>query len=75
MTSECVSLIAYIQGYGFADHKDYPVRAHYAALGKLGACACHRKSFGPVREVLGLPPLPPWPEITDPDRTSAVASR
>jgi ribonuclease HII len=48
-------------GYGFANHKGYPVRAHYAALSRLGACAAHRRSFGPVREVLGLPPLPPWP--------------
>lgn len=38
-----------------------PVRAHYAALSRLGACAAHRRSFGPVRKVLGLPPLPPWP--------------
>ncbi len=28
-------------GYGFADHKGYPVRAHYAALTRLGACAAH----------------------------------
>jgi ribonuclease HII len=48
-------------GYGFADHKGYPVRTHYAALSRLGACAAHRRSFGPVRTVLGLPPLPPWP--------------
>ena len=48
-------------GYGFADHKGYPVRAHYVALSRLGACAAHRRSFGPVREVLDLPPLPPWP--------------
>jgi ribonuclease HII len=48
-------------GYGFADHKGYPVRAHDAALSRLGACAAHRRSFGPVRDVLGLPPLPPWP--------------
>jgi ribonuclease HII len=48
-------------GYGFADHKGYPVRAHYAALSRLGACAAHRRSFGPVRKALGLPPLPPWP--------------
>jgi ribonuclease HII len=48
-------------GYGFADHKGYPVRAHYNALAQLGACAAHRRSFSPVREVLGLPPLPPWP--------------
>jgi ribonuclease HII len=48
-------------GYGFAEHKGYPVRAHYDALFRLGACAAHRRSFGPVRECLGLPPLPPWP--------------
>jgi ribonuclease HII len=52
-------------GYGFADHKGYPVRAHYAALAQLGACAAHRRSFGPVREVLGLPPLPPWPPASE----------
>ena len=48
-------------GYGFATHKGYPVREHYAALKKLGACPAHRRSFGPVREALGLPPLPAWP--------------
>jgi ribonuclease HII len=52
-------------GYGFADHKGYPVRAHYAALSRLGACAVHRRSFGPVRKVLGLPPLPPWPSASE----------
>ena len=52
-------------GYGFADHKGYPVRAHYAALSRLGACPAHRRSFGPVRAVLGLPPLPPWPLPSD----------
>jgi ribonuclease HII len=52
-------------GYGFADHKGYPVRAHYAALSRLGACAAHRRSFGPVRKVLGLPPLPPWPSPSE----------
>jgi ribonuclease HII len=48
-------------GYGFARHKGYPVREHLAALQRLGASAAHRRSFAPVREVLGLPPLPPWP--------------
>jgi len=43
-------------GYGFADHKGYPVPAHYDALARLGACAAHRRSFGPVRKALGLPP-------------------
>jgi ribonuclease HII len=48
-------------GYGFARHKGYPVPEHRAALERLGVCAIHRRSFGPVRTLLGLPPLPPWP--------------
>lgn len=52
-------------GYGFADHKGYPVPAHYAALARLGACVAHRRSFGPVRKALGLPPLPPWPSASE----------
>jgi ribonuclease HII len=50
-------------GYGFAKHKGYPVREHVAALEKLGASPVHRRSFAPVRTVLGLPPLPPWREL------------
>jgi ribonuclease HII len=48
-------------GYGFAKHKGYPVPAHFRALRSLGPCAIHRRSFAVVRQVLGLPPLPPWP--------------
>jgi ribonuclease HII len=48
-------------GYGFSKHKGYPVREHLAALTRLGASPIHRRSFAPVRSVLGLPPLPPWP--------------
>ncbi len=48
-------------GYGFAQHKGYPVRGHIEALTRLGASPIHRRSFAPVRAVLGLPPLPPWP--------------
>jgi ribonuclease HII len=48
-------------GYGFAKHKGYPVREHVVALRQLGASPVHRRSFAPVREALGLPPLPPWP--------------
>ena len=43
--------------YGFARHKGYPVREHVALLQKHGPCAIHRRSFGPVRAALGLPPL------------------
>ena len=39
-------------GYGFARHKGYPVREHYAALAQLGACPIHRRCFEPVRAVL-----------------------
>jgi ribonuclease HII len=48
-------------GYGFAKHKGYGVPEHLAALRSHGACPLHRTSFGPVRAILGLPPLPPWP--------------
>jgi ribonuclease HII len=54
-------LDALYPGYGFVRHKGYPVPEHRAALRKLGACPLHRRSFGPVRRALGLPPLPPWP--------------
>jgi ribonuclease HII len=49
-------------GYGFATHKGYPAPEHRAALKRLGPCPIHRRSFAPVREALGLPPLPPWPD-------------
>lgn len=52
-------------GYGFSSHKGYPVPEHLAALSKLGASPIHRRSFGPVRKVLGLPPLPPWPDRSE----------
>lgn len=32
-------------GYGFAKHKGYGTKAHYAALDELGPCDIHRKSF------------------------------
>ena len=40
--------------YGFAEHKGYPTPEHLAALRVHGACAAHRRSFAPVRAVLGL---------------------
>ena len=52
-------------GYGFAKHKGYPVREHLAVLERLGATPVHRRSFSPVRTVLGLPPLPPWPKPSE----------
>ncbi len=43
-------------GYGFASHKGYPTPEHFAALRTHGALPIHRRSFRPVREVLGLEP-------------------
>lgn len=36
-------------GYGFARHKGYGVPEHLDALGRLGPCAAHRRSFAPVK--------------------------
>ncbi|WP_336510291.1 ribonuclease HII [Photobacterium arenosum] len=43
-------LDAQYPAYGFAQHKGYPTKAHFAALEKHGAIEQHRKSFKPVRE-------------------------
>ena len=39
-------------GYGFAQHKGYPTRAHLDALQRLGPCPIHRRGFGPVGRLL-----------------------
>lgn len=39
--------------YGFATHKGYPTPDHLAALREHGACPEHRRSYAPVRAVLG----------------------
>lgn len=40
-------------GYGFDRHKGYPTAQHLESLRRLGACEQHRRSFAPVRRVLG----------------------
>ncbi|HGO5824044.1 TPA: ribonuclease HII [Mannheimia haemolytica] len=40
--------------YGFAQHKGYPTKLHFEKLAAFGATPYHRKSFAPVRKVLGL---------------------
>jgi ribonuclease HII len=42
-------------GYGLARHKGYPTLEHFDALKRLGASPVHRRSFAPVREVIGEP--------------------
>jgi ribonuclease HII len=48
-----VALDAQWPGYGFARHFGYPTPAHLDALRRLGPCAAHRTTFGPVRAQLG----------------------
>ena len=38
--------------YGFARNKGYPTKEHLDALRTHGACAIHRRSFGPVGKAL-----------------------
>lgn len=40
--------------YGFDAHMGYPTAAHLQALSQFGPCYEHRRSFGPVRAVLGI---------------------
>ena len=40
--------------YGFAQHKGYPTKMHIAALQKYGPITEHRRSFGPVFNLLQL---------------------
>jgi ribonuclease HII len=44
--------------YGFARHKGYGTRAHYAALVREGPCEWHRRSFAPIRMLLAGTQLP-----------------
>lgn len=56
-------------GYGFAGHKGYPTPAHVRALQTLGVSPIHRRSFAPVRQLIGdvmqngFQPTQIWAEI------------
>lgn len=36
-------------GYGFARHKGYGTAIHQGALGEMGTCEIHRKSYKPIK--------------------------
>lgn len=38
--------------YGFAKHKGYPTKAHFAAIEAHGVIAQHRRSYAPVKKAL-----------------------
>ena len=49
---EMQSLDEQYPGYGLAQHKGYPSKAHLAALESLGITEIHRRSYAPVRKML-----------------------
>jgi len=51
---EMIELDKRYPDYGFAGHKGYPTKAHFAALEQYGAIAEHRKRFKPVQRILAL---------------------
>lgn len=51
---QMVALDRLYPGYGFAKHKGYPTKQHFAALEALGPVPEHRRSFKPVQQRLDL---------------------
>lgn len=49
---EMLSLDVIYPGYGLAQHKGYPSKAHIEALENLGVTPIHRRSYAPVRRVM-----------------------
>ena len=49
---DMLALDAEYPQYGFAQHKGYPTKAHFAALAEFGVLAPYRKSFKPVAKLL-----------------------
>ena len=51
--AEMIALAARHGGYGWETNVGYGTRAHRAALRRLGPTEHHRRSFAPIRELLG----------------------
>ena len=49
--ADCMRLDRIYPEYGFARHKGYPTKEHFAALNRYGPCPEHRRSFGPVSQM------------------------
>lgn len=56
--AEMVRLHQRFPAYGFDRHKGYPTADHLEVLRRLGPCAAHRGSFGPVRQALRTRSVP-----------------
>jgi len=53
---EMVELDTRYPQYGFAKHKGYPTKAHFAAIQEHGVISEYRKSFKPVKAILDSSP-------------------
>jgi len=49
---EMIDLDKRYPGYGLAQHKGYPSKAHIEALESLGVTPVHRRSYAPVRRII-----------------------
>ncbi len=49
---EMLALHAEFPAYGFDRHKGYPTAAHLRILNEVGISPYHRRSFGPVKQLL-----------------------
>lgn len=56
--ADMVELHGRYPAYGFDRHKGYPTPDHLAALRRHGPTPEHRRSFGPVKELVLQPDLP-----------------
>lgn len=61
----CDEMDVRFPSYGFARHKGYGTRGHYAALVREGPCDWHRRSFAPIRMLLAGTQLPLDLEFVD----------
>ncbi len=69
--AEMLALHALYPDYGFDRHKGYSTSEHLAALGRLGPCPAHRRSFAPVRRLLQADlQAPPFPGALPPSEES-----
>lgn len=50
--NEMMQLDKQFPGYGLDGHKGYPTKKHLQALARLGVSPIHRRSFGPVKNLL-----------------------
>ncbi|MFJ5445266.1 ribonuclease HII [Methylobacillus methanolivorans] len=51
---EMVEMHARYPQYDFAKHKGYPTAHHLKLLAEHGVCDIHRRSYAPVKRILGL---------------------